>query len=69
MIIVFSERGKSSLGAALNVAEHHFDVVNENFDYCVQRERAKEILTVRSLGIPYVVLSSIGNNYKFLLEP
>lgn len=61
MIIVFSERGKSSLGAALNVAEHHFDVVNENFDYCVQRERAKEILTVRSLGIPYVVLSSIGN--------
>ena len=61
MIIVFSERGKLSLGGALNVAEHHFDEVNENFDYCVQRERAKEILTLRAQGIPYVVLSSIGN--------
>jgi hypothetical protein len=60
MIIIFSELSESSLGEALNVAEHHFHEVNENFDYCVKRERAKEILTLRDLGIPYVVLSSMG---------
>lgn len=60
MITVFSSQGQSSLGFALNIAEHHFDVVDEDFTYCVDRERAKEILTLRELGLPYVVLCSLG---------
>ena len=57
MIFVYSEASKESLKSSLNIAQHHFNEVNEDFSYCIQRERAKEILTLRQMGLPYIVLA------------
>lgn len=62
MIVIFTETSLESMLVNLDIALRRFDDVNEDLEYCLRRERAKEILTCRDLNIPYVVLHETANS-------
>lgn len=64
MLVIFTETSLDSMLVNLDIALRHFDEVNEDLEYCLRRERAKEILTCRDLNIPYVVLHEHANSLK-----
>lgn len=57
MLIVFQSSSKGQLAQSLGIATWYNDYPEEDFQYCIEREKAQEILSCRALGIPYVVLS------------
>jgi hypothetical protein len=56
MLVVFSESSPEELAQRLGIATWYNEFRNEDFNYCVRREIAQEILACRALQIPYVVI-------------
>ena len=64
MLVVFQESNKDTLAQGLGIVTWYNEFRNEEYNYCVAREKAQEVLTCRELGIPYVVISKdlMGDN-------
>lgn len=58
MLVAFDFRSLNELDFYIDVVENHKNDRNEEFNYCVKREKAAEILACRALDIPYVVMEA-----------
>ncbi|MBD8088632.1 ATP-grasp domain-containing protein [Pseudomonas fluorescens] len=64
MLVVFQESSKDSLAQGLGIVTWYNEFRNEDYGYCVAREKAQEVLKCREHGIPYVVINKdvLGDN-------
>lgn len=54
VIIAIEFKNEDELNEALQIAKHKFSEVNEDYRYCVLRERGKEALTCIEMKIPFI---------------
>ena len=58
--MVFEFKSKEDYWLAIYIAKNKPDVKNEDFDYCVLRERGIEVLSCLNNNIPYEVYTTDG---------
>lgn len=54
MIVLFEFYSRDDYLNSLRIATHAYDVVNEDYDYCVQRERGHEVKYCWENSIPFI---------------
>ena len=66
MLVVFQESSKDILAQSLGIATWYNDHRNEDYNYCIAREKAQEVLACRELGVPYVVISKLQKDNRVI---
>ncbi len=64
VVVAIEFEDKFSFESSVFIALHRYNVVDENLDHCIKRERGKEVLTCRNLGVPYIVYIKPKNKNK-----
>lgn len=60
LILAIEFKSESDYTEALSVAKFEFDIVNEDFDHCIRRERGTEALACIEGGYPFLAYTKGG---------